>query len=72
MPVNSTHPDYEAALPDWLRARDVFAGEESVLSVIATSVSESLTQVLHWVYWWNSTQALPTGLDEGGGDVEVE
>ncbi len=33
-----------------------------MLSAIATSVSESLTQVLHWVYWWNSTQALPTGL----------
>ena len=30
------------------------SGEESVLSGIATSVSESLTQVLHWVYWWHS------------------
>ena len=36
--------------------------EESVLSAIAASVSESLTQVLRWVYWWNSTEALPTGL----------
>jgi len=33
-----------------------------VLSTIATSVSESLSQVLRWVYWWNSTEALPTGL----------
>ena len=30
MPVNSTHPDYDAALPAWLRARDVFAGEDAV------------------------------------------
>ncbi|HSU57100.1 MAG TPA: hypothetical protein VLT36_23870 [Candidatus Dormibacteraeota bacterium] len=30
MPVNSTHPDYDAALPDWLRARDVLAGEDAV------------------------------------------
>jgi hypothetical protein len=29
------------------------------LSVIATSVSESLTQVLRWVYWWNTSQVLP-------------
>src|SRR5512137_1344943 len=30
MPVNSTHPDYDAALPAWLRARDVLAGEDAV------------------------------------------
>jgi hypothetical protein len=30
MPVNSTHPDYDAALPAWLRARDVIAGEDAV------------------------------------------
>src|ERR1043166_144111 len=30
MPVNSTHPEYDAALPEWLRARDVIAGEEAV------------------------------------------
>src|SRR3954463_13074752 len=30
MPVNSTHPDYDATLPDWLRARDVLAGEDAV------------------------------------------
>src|SRR5215471_10572818 len=28
--VNSTHPDYDAALPAWLRARDVVAGEDAV------------------------------------------
>jgi hypothetical protein len=32
MPVNTTHPDYDAALPDWLRARDVLAGEDAVKS----------------------------------------
>src|ERR1041384_6541459 len=30
MPVNSTHLDYDAALPSWLRARDVIAGEDAV------------------------------------------
>jgi len=30
MPVNSTHPEYDAALPAWLRARDVIAGEDTV------------------------------------------
>ena len=30
MPVSSTHPEYDAALPDWLRARDVLAGEDAV------------------------------------------
>jgi hypothetical protein len=35
------------------------AGENSVLANIATSVSESLTQVLRWAYWWNSTEVLP-------------
>ena len=31
------------------------SGEHSILSHLAQSVSESLTQVLRWVYWWNST-----------------
>jgi len=30
MPVNTTHPDYDANLPAWLRARDVMAGEDAV------------------------------------------
>jgi hypothetical protein len=30
MSVNSTHLDYDAALPSWLRARDVFAGEDAI------------------------------------------
>jgi len=32
MPVNNTHPDYDASPPDWLRARDVLAGEDAVRS----------------------------------------
>ena len=31
----------------------------SILGNVALSVSESLTQVLRWVYWWNSTEELP-------------
>ena len=30
MPVNSTHPDYDANLPAWLRAREVISGEDAV------------------------------------------
>src|SRR5262245_35226081 len=30
MPVNSTHPDYDANALDWSRARDVLAGEDAV------------------------------------------
>lgn len=30
MPVNSTHPDYDAMLPAWTRARDVLAGEDAL------------------------------------------
>jgi hypothetical protein len=38
------------------------SGENSVLSGIATSVSESLTQVLRWVFWWNSTEEIPEAI----------
>jgi len=30
VPVNSTHPDYDANLVAWQRARDVIAGEDAV------------------------------------------
>ena len=30
MPVNATHPEYDASLPGWQRARDVLAGEDAV------------------------------------------
>jgi hypothetical protein len=35
------------------------SGENSILGNLALSVSASLTQVLQWAYWWNSTEALP-------------
>ncbi len=35
------------------------SGENSILSNIALSVSASLSQVLAWAYWWNSTEELP-------------
>jgi hypothetical protein len=35
------------------------SGEDCILSSMATSVSESLTQVLRWAYWWNSTEDKP-------------
>src|SRR6185436_19411271 len=35
------------------------SGENSILSNIATSVSESLTRVLRWAYWWHSFEEFP-------------
>jgi hypothetical protein len=35
------------------------SGENSILNTVSLSVSASLTQVLRWVYWWNSTEDLP-------------
>jgi hypothetical protein len=35
------------------------SGENSILGNLALSVSASLTQVLAWAYWWNSTEELP-------------
>src|SRR6185436_8058409 len=37
-------------------------GENSALSAIATSVSESLTQVVRWIFWWNSTEEIPEAI----------
>lgn len=34
------------------------SGENSILGNIAVNVSASLTRVLRWAYWWNSTEAL--------------
>lgn len=47
------------------------AGENSVLANLATSVSESLTQVLRWVYWWNSTESIPELVTDGQVLVEL-
>jgi hypothetical protein len=40
------------------------SGENSVLSAVSLSVSDSLTQVLRWVYWWNSTEDSPEQIGE--------
>jgi hypothetical protein len=35
------------------------SGENSILGNIAVNVRASLTQVLRWAYWWNSTEDSP-------------
>ena len=40
------------------------SGENSVLSAVSISVSDSLTHVLRWVYWWNSTEETPEAIGE--------
>ena len=40
------------------------SGENSILGSLASSVSESLTQVLRWAYWWNSTEELPDAITD--------
>lgn len=40
------------------------SGENSVLSAVSQSVSDSLTHVLRWAYWWNSTEASPDSIGE--------
>ena len=38
------------------------SGENSILNTVSLSVSASLTQVLRWVYWWNSTETIPDAI----------
>jgi len=40
------------------------AGENSILMTLALSVSDSISQVLRWVYWWNSTEPYPQDVGE--------
>jgi len=40
------------------------AGENSILMTLAMSVSDSISQVLRWVYWWNSTEQFPEAVSE--------
>jgi hypothetical protein len=40
------------------------SGENSVLSAVSLSVSDSLTHVLRWIYWWNSTEPLPEAIGD--------
>lgn len=39
-------------------------GESGVLMTLALSVSDSVSQVLRWIYWWNSTKESPEDIDE--------
>jgi hypothetical protein len=39
-------------------------GEHSILGNIALSVSESLSQVMRWAYWWNSTEENPDDVSD--------
>jgi hypothetical protein len=38
------------------------SGENSILNTVSLSVSSSLTQVLRWIYWWNSTESIPDAI----------
>ena len=38
------------------------SGENSILNTISLSISSSLTHVLRWVYWWNSTETIPDAI----------
>jgi hypothetical protein len=38
------------------------SGENSILNTLSLSLGSSLTQVLRWIYWWNSTEPLPDGI----------
>ena len=45
-------------------------GENSILSNIA-SLSESLTQVLRWAYWWHSTEDSPDAITDSQALVRL-
>jgi hypothetical protein len=47
------------------------SGENSVLSSLANSVSQSLTRLLQWVYWWHSGEEKPDRIDENKVLVEL-
>jgi hypothetical protein len=38
------------------------SGENSILNTVSFSISASLTQMLRWVYWWNSTEPVPDAI----------
>jgi hypothetical protein len=40
------------------------SGENSVLMTLALSVSDSVSHVLRWIYWWNSTESSPETISE--------
>ena len=46
-------------------------GEQSIMGAVAASVSESLTEVLRWAYWWNSYEDLPEDVTDSTVLVEL-
>jgi hypothetical protein len=47
------------------------SGEYSILGSLAASVSTSLTHVLRWAYWWNSTVTMPDDVSQEQVLVEL-
>lgn len=47
------------------------SGENSILGSLATSVGTSLTHVLRWAYWWNSTEPLPDDVTKDQVVIEL-
>ncbi len=47
------------------------SAENSVLSAVSLSVSDSLTHILRWVYWWNSTEATPEAISHDAVMVKL-
>ena len=62
MPVNSTHPDYNAGAVDWVRARDVLAGEDAVkaggekyLPRLDSQTDEEFGAYVKWASFFNAS-----------------
>jgi hypothetical protein len=47
------------------------SGENSVLGSLAMSVGMSLTQVMRWAYWWNSTEVWPDDVTKEQVSIEL-
>ena len=45
------------------------SGENSILGNIAINVSASVTQILWWAFWWNSTEESP---DDVTNEQEIQ
>jgi hypothetical protein len=47
------------------------SGENSILGSLAASVGMSMTQVMRWAYWWNSTEAWPDDVTKDQVSIEL-
>src|SRR5512133_3945419 len=47
------------------------SGEKSVLASLGMSVGMSLTQVMRWAYWWNSTETWPDDVTKEQVSIEL-